>query len=206
MDRTAPRRSDILIIFPLSIVQIKNDGDRNFMEDVFLAYRSLMYWFANKYAHSPQDVDDIVNIANERLCNKISTMRDLRCNALRAYVVSTIKRTAFNLNSKNSNYAAHLEFLSDEAFENTPALDDAMEDYVLHKIAVTDLRDAIPNLPPREKEVILMKFYDCMSSREIAEELGIQETTVRATINRARTHILKELISKKRIDEDELPH
>lgn len=194
-----------MIAFPLAISQIVNDSDRAFMENLYLSYRRLMYRVALNYVKSITEADDVINTACERLCKKICTIRRLQSNALTAYIVSTMRNCALNYISAENRHTSNRDFSADEAIEKSSRSNDAVEDFVLHRIFIEDIRDAIGRLPRREYEVMRMKFCDDLPNNEIAEVLGITDNNVRGIVKRARDHIIKDLIDKKRIDVNEIP-
>ena len=193
-----------MILFPLTITQIDNSDDRVFMESIFLSYRRLMYRVALEYVTTITEADDVINTACEGLYKKISTIRNLPSNALKPYVVSTTRNSALNHINAEKKHTSRRDFSSEETLEKTSAYSDNVEDHVLHRIVISDVRDAIGRLPRREKEVMLMKFYINMPNKDIAGLLGITDNNVRGIIVRAREHIIKDLINLKRIDVNEI--
>ena len=193
------------MLLPLVIARIDDIDDRTFMENVFLSYRRLMYRVALDYVTSITEADDVINTACERLYKKISTIRCLPSNALKPYVVSATRNSALNYISAEKKHTSHRDFTSEETLEKTSAFTEDVEDFVLHRIVIADIREAIGRLPKREKDVMLMKFYNNMQNKEIAELLGITDNNVRGILMRAREHIKKDLINQKRIDVNEIP-
>ncbi len=193
------------MLLPLVIARIDDIDDRTFMENVFLSYRRLMYRVALDYVTSITEADDVINTACERLYKKISTIRCLPSNALKPYVVSATRNSALNYISAEKKHTSHRDFTSEETLEKTSAFTEDVEDFVLHRIVIADIREAIGRLPKREKDVMLMKFYNNMPNKEIAELLGITDNNVRGILMRAREHIKKDLINQKRIDVNEIP-
>lgn len=193
------------MLLPLVIARIDDIDDRTFMENVFLSYRRLMYRVALDYVTSITEADDVINTACERLYKKISTIRCLPSNALKPYVVSATRNSALNYISAEKKHTSHRDFTSEETLEKTSAFTEDVEDFVLHRIVIADIREAIGRLPKQEKDVMLMKFYNNMPNKEIAELLGITDNNVRGILMRAREHIKKDLINQKRIDVNEIP-
>lgn len=193
------------MLLPLVIARIDDIDDRTFMENVFLSYRRLMYRVALDYVTSITEADDVINTACERLYKKISTIRCLPSNALKPYVVSATRNSALNYISAEKKHTSHRDFTSEETLEKTSAFTEDVEDFVLHRIVIADIREAIGRLPKREKDVMLMKFYNNMPNKEIAELLGITDNNVRGILMRAREHIKKDLINQKWIDVNEIP-
>lgn len=52
---------------------------------------------------------------------------------------------------------------------------------------------AVMALPPREKETVLLRYYQQMKLGEIAQALGIPEGTVTSRLNRARARLRRQL-------------
>jgi RNA polymerase sigma-70 factor (ECF subfamily) len=193
------------MLLPLVIARMDDNDDRAFMENLFLTYRRLMYRVALDYVTSITEADDVINTACERLYKKISTIRCLSSNALKPYVVLTTRNSALNYIIAEKRHTSHRDYNAEEALEKVSATTEDVEDYVLHRIAIDDIREAIGRLPKREKEVMLMKFYNNMPNTEIAELLGITDNNVRGVLMRAREHIMKDLMNQKRIDVNEIP-
>ncbi len=60
------------------------------------------------------------------------------------------------------------------------------------KIAGRALRDAIENeLTDRQREVVLLYYFEKMTMREVGETLGIDSSTVSRTLGRARRRIAR---------------
>ena len=55
------------------------------------------------------------------------------------------------------------------------------------------IRKAISSLPRRDAELLLLKYTEDWSYRELAEKLGITESAVEARLHRARAKLRKEL-------------
>ena len=51
------------------------------------------------------------------------------------------------------------------------------------------VKAALLSLTEREREVLTMKFFENKSEPEIARELGVSESSVRAYVARGRNHL-----------------
>lgn len=56
---------------------------------------------------------------------------------------------------------------------------------------VLALRDAIQNLPDRQREIIHLHFFEQLGIREIARQLGLDHSTVRESLNAAIKNLKK---------------
>lgn len=56
------------------------------------------------------------------------------------------------------------------------------------------VRQALVNLPARDAEILLLKYSENWSYRELAEKLAISETAVEARLHRARARLREALV------------
>jgi RNA polymerase sigma-70 factor, ECF subfamily len=62
-----------------------------------------------------------------------------------------------------------------------------------------DVERALASLPPRQREVAVMRYFLRMDTRDVAEALGVSEGTVKNSLSKAR----KALADRLRVDEQE---
>ena len=64
----------------------------------------------------------------------------------------------------------------------------------------TRLQKAMATLPPRQAEMLCLRYFDRMSDRQIAQQLGIEQNAVRVTLHRARLRLRELLVPSARGD------
>ena len=62
------------------------------------------------------------------------------------------------------------------------------------------VRDSLDALPPREAELLLLKYSEDWSYRQIAEHVGLSESAVDARLHRARQRPRKELLRRNVVE------
>ena len=83
------------------------------------------------------------------------------------------------------------DLFSDE-MENAPDLaDDEISDKVLLEIEINKLKKVLENIPTSDRIVLLMKYQDGMSIKEIAEILEKTESAIKMKIKRAKAKAQK---------------
>lgn len=179
------------MIFPLIFLLIENDDDRHFLEGIYLDYHRLMYAQALQITRSGEEAQDVVSDAMMALMKKIDLLRTLPCNKLRAYVVTTVRHTAINLFHRKKR-----ERLTDDATLEDLAGNGRVEDALLARAGVEQIKNAIAALPPREKDIMMMKYFRELTDDEISEETGLRPVSIRVHLSRARRH-LGELLAKR---------
>jgi len=58
------------------------------------------------------------------------------------------------------------------------------------------VREAVARLPPRDAEILLLKYTEDWSYRELAEHLGVSESAVETRLHRARARLRTALAAK----------
>ena len=171
---------------PLIILTIKNDGDRAFMEKLYLDHYRLMRAAARKVLMTGEAVDDVVNDALVRLIDKIPLLKGLDCYTLRAYIVSTVRNTAINWIVKRDRQAKHSFLMEDEALSCLPSEEDAPDAPIMKREDAESVKRAILRLSERDRLALTMKYFDDLTDAEIAYALGVGKNSVRPMLMRAR--------------------
>jgi len=76
-------------------------------------------------------------------------------------------------------------FSSRASPHNDPALEDPLN-WLLRDERLRHVRDALRRLPPRDAEILMLKYSEDWTYRQLAEHLGTTVTTVEARLHRAR--------------------
>jgi RNA polymerase sigma-70 factor (ECF subfamily) len=175
----------------LIFLLIQDDSDRQFMEGLYTQYRRLMYAQALQVLRSHEAAEDAVSESLIQLIKKISLLRTLECNKLKAYVVITVKHTAITLLHRRER-----EQPADEMVFQHVAADSRADDAVLEAAGVERIKNAILALPTWEKDMMLMRYFRDMSDEEIAAATGLKAVSVRVHLSRARKRLAEMLGGK----------
>ncbi len=184
----------MLFSFPWVFLLIENDEDRLFLEGLYMEYHSLLYGQALRILKKPEAAQDAVSDAILALTKKISLLRTLPCNKLRAYLVITVKHQAIN-----QYHRAKRETTGGEIVLEDLAAPGRTEDALLEQAGVERIKNAILALPPREKDVMLMRYFREMTDEEMAAEMGLRPVSVRVHLTRARKHLAILLQQEERV-------
>ncbi len=169
----------------LSLIQ--DEGDAALMEGLYLSHYRLMYYQALRVLRNPEDAQDAVSQAMIRLIKKISVLRELPCNKQEAYLVITVRNTAINLFNQRKARVNQMDGQPLEAVADRPEL--GPEARILDMDGVERVKDAIRRLPQRERDALMMRYFQKLSDQEIAQAMGIAHVSARALISRARKRL-----------------
>lgn len=133
---------------------IETPDDQSKFEKVYLQYRGLMYHVAYKILDNASDAEDAVHNAFLQIAENIDKISDPVCPKTQSYVVTIVENKAIDLYRRNKRRS----IVSIDDIPGIPAETDG----------TGDLAECILKLPPRYRQVILLKYYHGFSCKEIA--------------------------------------
>lgn len=150
-------------------------------------YRGLMFRVARRLLHSDADAEDAVHEAFVALARNFSKINEIDCPQTRAYVVITVERKALDMLRSHSRHEA--EELDEEVHgvEIAPPND--------HGLA-----DALAALAPQYREVLLLRYYNGYSARELAAYFEVSHAAMKKMLARAKAAL------RAKLEEGEVPY
>ena len=179
-----------LAMISYMVFVVPDESDREWFHNFYIEHRKLMMVTAEYYLSSRQDADDVVSDSLVALFQKMDTLRSMDENALRYYIIRTVRNTAFNHMRKAKQTNLHFLHVSDSVKENM-ADNSSVEVLVLCRDDLDMVRDVVRDLPEKEREAVFLRFEDGLDSEEIARIMDVSTNSVYRYINRAREHIRK---------------
>lgn len=162
----------------LSMIETPEDKDK--FEQIYYKYRDLMYYVANQKLNNHHDSEDAVHQAFVSIIKHISKIKDIDSPKTRSFIVLITERKAIDL-MRTSHRDKVVELNEAIAGIEIPLPGD-------HGIA-----DAIAKLPAEYREILMLKFDNGFSNKELAQMIGISESGIRKLIGRARKALKAEL-------------
>lgn len=165
-------------------------GTRILIAEVFLACRAQLARVVSRIV-PPQDIEDIVQATYVRVCqyntrNEIQEPKALMLSVARNLALDHVKRAEHKLTTT---------FASDVELESALAKDAIDESY--HAVTSNEefarFCDAVRQLPQQCRRVFVLKKVYGYSQREIAQELGVAESTVEKHIATGMSHCVRYL-------------
>lgn len=148
---------------------------RTKLEQVYWKYRSLMFYRAKTILHDDYWAEDAVSEAFVKIAKNIQKVHDVDSVETRHFALIIVERSAIDIyHKRNKNTAVPLEEVLEE-----PAYDGASQE-------LSSLATAIVKLPVNYRQVILLKFSEGYSNREIADMLGYSVSKVEKLISRGK--------------------
>ena len=171
-------------------------AEENKFEQLYLAYRQVMFYAANSILKDPAMAEDAVHQAFIRILNHMGKIGEVHCPQTRSFVVIIVRNVAINLyNSRKKQLALSL----DELAEWTPDEAASPSDELEAKEGSLHLAQLMARLPDGYRSVLLLKYDNGYSTAEIASMLGLTEENVKKCLQRARKK-LQEILEREGVN------
>lgn len=155
------------------IQMIDSPAEKDKFECLYLKYRDLMFYIANKILQNEQDAEDTVHAAFLSIAENMEKISSPTCPKTKGYIVTITENKAIDLYRKKKRHPKVL------LLEETAGLDVSYEGS--HAIA-----HCFSRLMPRDRDILLLRYRYGYTAREIAKMLGISEANAGKRIQRAK--------------------
>ena len=150
-------------------------------EQEILPHLDAAYNLALWLTHNEQDAQDVVQEAFVRAFRFFGTFRG---GNARAWVLRIVRNTCYNWLQENRPLQSATEF-DENLFGPDPRTPNP-EEALLQRASDKMLRKALEALPLKFREVLILREFEGMSYKEIAEVTGMPPGTVMSRLSRAR--------------------
>lgn len=168
-------------------------GDRGAFDEIVTLHRRSLYAVARRLLRRHEDADEAAQMAFVRAW---SARERFRGDAhLRTWLTRIV------LNVSKSMLAARRTECELAAESSRAAADQPDPGARIDRARRRDaLRRAVDTLPPRQREVVLLKVYEGLTHREVAEILELSEGAVKAHMHQAVSNLRRGLVSARQME------
>lgn len=153
----------------------RGSGDVSTIGDLYLRHAEYFGRLAFLLTDSSELAQDIVQEAFARLAGRVRHIRDPL--AMRAYVRTTIVNLALNHYRARESERTYLRRWGHTHAESFAPVADVESRH--------DLVEALRSLSPRQRAVVVLRYYGDLPEAEIADALHCPIGTVKSTLSRA---------------------
>ena len=152
----------------------------------------LSYIISNIVGNRPEDVEECLNDTYFKVWKNAHKI-DLKKASLKTYLKYVARNTAINRIRDLSKDEIMLEHGdAEEMLKNYVSISKGPEDRAMIEEDVNLLKNILDDLKPREKELVIRKYFYIQSSKVIAQEMNMEVTTVDSYLSRLRKKMKKE--------------
>ena len=150
----------------LELVNEFREGHVDGFNELVRRYQEKVYWIARRVMRSHDDADDVVQDVFVRV---YEALKDFRADA---GFYTWLYRITVNVSLNSLRKKRIKDFLRyDEMESELESEDEGSDSQVLRKEYQSILERAIERLPPKQKIVFMMRYYDEMPYEEMARVL-----------------------------------
>ena len=150
--------------------------------------RPKLYRFALALTKRTDEAEDVVQEVGMKLWERRSELVEVR--SFEAYAMSATRNRSLDYNRSPRSRTDELKETLDATHEQTPYKSLEQADMVAF------IRQLIERLPEQQQTIIRLRDIEGYELDEIAEILGMNDSTVRVNLSRARQKIREELLKQ----------
>ncbi len=153
------------------------DGDAAAFDEIVLRHRGIVYAVARRLLRSHDDADEATQAAFVRAWRGLRRFRGDA--ALRTWLVRIVINVARTMRSATVREDGH------EAIEDRRDPGESSESALGRRQERLMVRRAVAGLPPRQREVVVLKVFSEMTYAEVATVMDLSEGAVKAHLHQA---------------------
>lgn len=155
---------------------IDSPEDKSKFERLYIEYRDVMYHVAFNILKNEQDAEDAVHQAFLKIAEKIEKVDGTICSRTQGYVVTIVENKAIDMYRYKQKHPT-FELIEDDIGIN------------IEYDGPNTLTKCMAKLPPKQRNVLLLKHFHGLSSKEVAKKMGLSEANVNKINYRAKQRL-----------------
>lgn len=157
----------------ISLQTIQLPEDRIKFEEVFYRYRNIMFRTASRLLWNREDVEDAVQQAFEAIARNMDKITEVDSARTCSFVVTITEHKAIDILRVNQRHPV-------------AELEESMFGVDIPLPGDNGIADALARLPARYREVLLLKYDNGYSTKELSEIFGISQSAAKKLVWRAK--------------------
>ncbi|MBL4710562.1 MAG: RNA polymerase sigma factor [Flavobacteriales bacterium] len=172
----------------LELIQACKLNDRKAQQKLYQLYAQPMFSVCYRIVNQQEEAEDVLQEAFIRMFRQVESFREEA--SFGAWFKRIVVNGSLNHIKQRKRQQDKIEHLKDESEESIAEEDEPN----LPTYSVNQVQGALELLPEGYRVVFSLYLFEEYSHREIAEELGITESTSKSQLNRAKKKMRELLI------------
>lgn len=154
------------------------NGDKSAIDSIYRKYYQNLFLYGQRFNIPDFEIEETIHDLFLNLFKYRKSLKNI--DNVKSYIFRSFRNLLIRRQKKDQEFILINDIEEEEETETIPT-----------EQLTNRVKELINKLSPREKEIILLKFYENQSNSEIANILGIDYITVRNLISRAFKKIRK---------------
>lgn len=176
------------------LVQESLSGSLGAFDDLMARYQKLVYKVALGYSRSREEALDVTQNVFLRAYEKLRLLREN--GNFKAWILSITFHESVNWFRKQRRHDDHDPLESDDYLT---AADISQEDTVIRRERAAYLLQSLSCLNPRHRLVVILRFYEGMSLKDIGEVAGCSEPVIKNILYRSLDKLRQRLVQTGKV-------
>ena len=151
------------------------------IKDYIVDNKESLYKFAYTYVKNEDDALDIVHDAICKCLSNIDTLKDM--DNIKPWIFKITSNCAMDYIRKNKKYVSMSDDLREDIIK-----EDTYKDM--------DLQEALENLPEKYRTIIVLRYFEDMKIKDIAQVLDESENTIKTRLYKGLSKLKIDLIKE----------
>jgi RNA polymerase sigma-70 factor (ECF subfamily) len=174
------------------LIEEVRGGSTGAFEEIMKRYQRLVYATCIAYARSREDALDITQNVFVKVYEKVDSFRG--SGSFKAWLLSIAHNEGLNWIRNNARHRDHAE----PTPANSPEVAPSQESDLLKQERWELLREALLHLNPRQRQAVVLRYFESTPIREIASTLDCTEGTAKNILFRSLRKLHHHLVPHRR--------
>lgn len=179
------------------------DGNINDFEQLVTAYEKNVYNLALRMVGDPDDAADITQETFIKAYRALGSFRgDSKFSSWIYRIASNVCLDFLRSRSRRAQVPLSFENEDAEGEIELPDMSQNPEKVLMKKLSMEAVRRGMEKLPPKQRQILVLRELCGLSYAELAQTLSVEEGTVKSRIFRARKRLCAILLGDGNISDD----
>lgn len=189
--------------FENGVIRSVLDGNINDFEQLVTAYEKNVYNLALRMVGDPDDAADITQETFIKAYRALGSFRgDSKFSSWLYRIASNVCLDFLRSRSRRAQVPLSFENEDAEGEIELPDMSQNPEKVLMKKLSMEAVRRGMEKLPPKQRQILVLRELCGLSYAELAQTLSVEEGTVKSRIFRARKRLCAILLGDGNISDD----
>lgn len=189
--------------FENGVIRSVLDGNINDFEKLVTAYEKNVYNLALRMVGDPDDAADITQETFIKAYRALGSFRgDSKFSSWIYRIASNVCLDFLRSRSRRAQVPLSFENEDEEGEIELPDMSQNPEEVLMKKLSMEAVRRGMEKLPPKQRQILVLRELCGLSYAELAQTLSVEEGTVKSRIFRARKRLCAILLGDGNISDD----
>lgn len=167
-------------------IELAKNLDQTYFEQLYTRYESRVFNKCLSFVHSKEVAEDLTHDIFLKLYLSIGKFKGL--SKFSSWLYSLTYNYCVNYIQRDKNYLINKSAMDSENLENVQSTEGEIQ---ILEMKVEKLKEALELISPENKSILLLKYQDDVSIKELEKVLDLSTSAVKMRLSRAKIQLIK---------------